>query len=153
MGRRRRKGGADALLVIAAGVGLIALPNDLTRVCFVVLLIFFWVAVFMPTTCDVAKKSGIGSCGNNCRGYLRACWIRDHKRQKRRAILSWFGIRIGPTKVWHREMPAQSAAYPMGSPWEVTVVPRLGRDAYDKAILALTAAGVVGTFLGLVVAR
>ena len=61
-----------------------------------------------------------------------------------------FGVR---EEAWRREMPFQSAVYPMGSPWEITVVPRLGRDGYDKAILALTAAGTVGTFLGLVVAR
>jgi hypothetical protein len=38
---RRRKGGAGALLLIAAGVGLIALPNNLTRIFFAILLVFF----------------------------------------------------------------------------------------------------------------
>ncbi len=153
-GRRRRRSRASGrlLLVISIVVTEFYLPNYFTRICFLFLLGSLWVAFGMPTTCDVQNKSAWGQCGNNCRGMLRACWIREHKRQKRAAILAWFGIRARAPIRWEGRLRGAEGSL-SSPPVEAFTEPRVGRDAYDKAILILTALSVVGTFLPVLLRR
>ena len=149
-GKRRPFRDAGLLVAIAVGVCLFYLPNWFTRICFILFLIAVWVGLVKRTICDVKNKSSPGYCGNDARGVLRACHLKEHKRRKRRIILGWFGIRSRGK----RQSRWKDAAYTPGEhlilqqgppPIRVSVE----RDGFDKLTLVVSLASLVGTFLPL----
>lgn len=144
----RRDASLGFSTLVAVAVGLLYLPNNLVRACFVLFLITTWVALFRKTTCDVKNKSKPGYCGNNCRGALRACWRKDHQRIKRKTIVSWFGVRGRPEPRWERAVytPGEQLILQQGPP---PVRVSVERDSFDKLTLAVSVASLAGTLLPL----
>jgi hypothetical protein len=103
------KAKADAVFLIAsgvvAGVVLCSYGAWITAGLTVIWLYMIWEGCARPTVCDVRKIGADSGCTLNAPGRLRACWRPEHRRVKRRTLISWMRTpsQSEPAdSVWHR---------------------------------------------------
>jgi hypothetical protein len=114
----------------------------------IVLGTLVYLAFFRQTSCDVETRSHGGGCGDTAYGWLGACHRGQHKRIKRRALLTALKLRRPAP-----EEPARWARPPAGdrhsSPMPPPPSDRVTRPAYDCAMLVATVVGSVASLLAL----
>lgn len=81
----------ESLAATLSGVGGVAVAIRLSLLGFTAFCAY--IALGWRTSCAAAKSSNGRRCNNNVRGVVRGCHIREHKKQKRRAL--WRSLFVG----------------------------------------------------------
>jgi hypothetical protein len=147
--RRARKGipwlGYYIVLVLFLSAGL------RSWFLFLILLVLGglgWLALQMPTYCDVENKTDRQPCGQPVRGKLRAC--RWHRRQKRDAIWAYLG-HTNPGQRF-RIMWARVTGQPANiTPTPAQATPQVLHPLRDAVLFLATVVGALAAVVTIVI--